>query len=250
MYIGQNIFKFLENDYYFMSNSTVIGDYQILKRIGIGSTAKVKLGQHKVTGQKAAIKIMKKKRFQEQPNLGEKIRREVSLMKVFNHPNLLKLLDFFETETHIYLVLEYAAHGELLDYLLDVGVPPANLALKFFRQIIYGLDFLHTHSICHRDIKPENVLLDENDNVKIADFGFARFMKSSCSETYCGSPHYAAPEIVKGIPYDGKLADVWSCGVVLFTLLCVCFMELANGFHFLMLTHRENVHLKINLLRI
>jgi BR serine/threonine kinase len=91
--------------------------------------------------------------------------------------------------------------------------------MHFFRQIVYGIEYLHAHAICHRDLKPENILLDEFDNVRIADFGFARWMKSNVAETSCGSPHYAAPEVIRGHPYDGRAADVWSCGVILYALL-------------------------------
>jgi BR serine/threonine kinase len=93
------------------------------------------------------------------------------------------------------------------------------MALNLFRQIIGGLEYLHCHGICHRDLKPENILLDGFNDLKIADFGFARWMRSNIAETSCGSPHYAAPEVVRGIPYDGKAADIWSCGVILFALL-------------------------------
>ena len=96
------------------------------------------------------------------------------------------------------------------------------MALDFFRQLIYGLEYLHTHGICHRDLKPENILLDEYDHIKIADFGFARWMPSNIAETSCGSPHYAAPEVIRGIPYDGRKSDIWSCGVILFALCAVC----------------------------
>jgi BR serine/threonine kinase len=91
--------------------------------------------------------------------------------------------------------------------------------MQLFRQIIYGLEFLHCHAICHRDLKPENILLDRFNDVKIGDFGFARWMRRNVVDTSCGSPHYAAPEVVRGVPYDGRAADIWSCGVVLFALL-------------------------------
>jgi BR serine/threonine kinase len=91
--------------------------------------------------------------------------------------------------------------------------------MAFFRQLIFGLDYLHAHSICHRDLKPENILLTEMNEIKIADFGFARWMKQNIAETSCGSPHYAAPEVVRGTPYDGCAADIWSSGVILFALL-------------------------------
>ena len=197
-----------------------VGDYFLLRTIGLGSSAKVKLGEHKTNGTKVAIKIIKKSKFDSKPGLKTKIQREISLMRIFDHPHLLKLLDVCETEERLYLVLEYAANGELFDYLAQVGSLSAQLALKFFHQIVYGLEFLHTYGICHRDLKPENILMDENNNVKIGDFGFARWMRTNIAETSCGSPHYTAPEIIKGDPYDGRAADVWSLGVIFYTFLC------------------------------
>jgi BR serine/threonine kinase len=126
--------------------------------------------------------------------------------------------EILESQRHLYLVLEHASHGELFEYLSARGQLPPSDAIRLFRQIIYGVDYLHAHSICHRDLKLENILLDEHDNVKIADFGFARWMQSNV-ETSCGSPHYAAPDVIAGKPYDGRKADIWSCGVILYTLL-------------------------------
>ena len=107
---------------------------------------------------------------------------------------------------------EYASRGELFEYLVQHQHLSDVEAMRFFRQIIYGLEYLHSLGICHRDLKPENILLDENLNIKIADFGFARFAKSNIADTSCGSPHYAAPEVIKGTRYDGRCADVWSSG--------------------------------------
>ena len=197
-----------------------IGPYVLLRTIGLGSTAKVKLGEHKTTGEKVAIKIIKKSKFDAKPGLRAKIQREISLMRILDHPHLLNLLDVYETEDRLYLVLEHVSKGELFDYLAEVGSLSAQLALKFFRQIVFGLEFLHTYGICHRDLKPENILLDDSDNVKIGDFGFARWMRTNIAETSCGSPHYTAPEIIKGEPYDGRAADVWSLGVIFYTFLC------------------------------
>ena len=196
-----------------------IGDYLILQTIGSGSSGKVKLAEHKETHALAAIKIFKKSLFGSKPELEQKIQRETALMRILDHPHLLKLKEFCESPKHIFIVLEYAAHGELFDYLMARRALPFEVAMKFFRQIIYGLDYLHSNNICHRDLKPENILLDENDNIKIADFGFARWMCTDTTETSCGSPHYVSPEIVKGIPYDGRKADIWSCGVILYALL-------------------------------
>lgn len=199
-----------------------VGSYILLKTLGIGSAGKVKLVQHKSTKQLFAMKILKKHSIDKSADFQKKIQREIILMQLLDHPHILKLNEVCESPKHFYIVLEYAYHGELLDFLLNKGSVDIVTSIYFFRQIIYGIDYLHSHSICHRDLKLENILLDKNDNIKIADFGFARWMKENMAETSCGSPHYAAPEVVKGIRYDGRIADIWSCGVILYSLLTVC----------------------------
>lgn len=119
-----------------------------------------------------------------------------------------------------YLILEHVSGGELFDYLVKKGRLTPKEARRFFRQIISALDFCHKHSICHRDLKPENLLLDDKNNIKIADFGMASLqVDGAMLETSCGSPHYACPEVIRGEKYDGRRADVWSTGVILYALL-------------------------------
>ena len=196
-----------------------IGKYEVLKSLGEGTSAKVKLCVNTETGEKVAIKIIKKSLFDTKADFKRKIMREIALMRFLEHPHIIRLHEVFESTNHLYMILEYAQNGELYDYLVARRFLKPDTAMKFFRQIIYGIDFLHSNSICHRDLKPENILLDENNNLKIADFGFARWMKTNTAITSCGSPHYAAPEVVKGAPYDGRAADVWSSGVILYALL-------------------------------
>jgi BR serine/threonine kinase len=141
-------------------------------------------------------------------------------MKLLDHPHILKLIESFHTEPHIYIVLELCPDGNIADLLRDGDRKiPRPEAFNIFHQIIYGLEYLHQHGICHRDLKPENILFDVHKNVKIADFGFGRWMPRNVAETYCGSPYYIAPEILEKKKYDGRKADVWSCGVLLFTML-------------------------------
>ena len=199
-----------------------IGEYNILYEIGRGTTGKVFLCEHNQSKVKVAIKVIKKANFAKYPQLQAKIHREIALMRLLDHPHLLKLHEVCESTRHIYIILEYAEHRELFDFLINCKNCPMEVSLKFFRQIIYGLEFLHVHAICHRDLKPENIMLDENDDIKIGDFGFARWMKSNIAETSCGSPHYAAPEVIRGVPYDGRAADIWSCGVIFYALVVVC----------------------------
>ena len=196
-----------------------VGDYILGRSLGSGTTGKVKLAVHKTTGQQVAIKIIKKQMFEMKPDLQRKIRREIALMRILDHPHLLKLVEVCESTKHLYIILELASHGELFDYLVARRRLSVPVAMKIFREILYGLDYLHSHAICHRDLKPENILLDEFDHIKIADFGFARWMKANIAETSCGSPHYAAPEVIRGEHYDGRKADIWSCGVILYALL-------------------------------
>ena len=199
------------------------GPYVIIRPLGAGTTGKVKLAIERETNRQCAIKIIAKSSFDTRPNLRTKIQREIALMRLVDHPHLLKLIDVLESPRHLYIVVEYASRGELFEYLVQHQHLSDVEAMRFFRQIIYGLEYLHSLGICHRDLKPENILLDENLNIKIADFGFARFAKSNIADTSCGSPHYAAPEVIKGTRYDGRCADVWSCGVILYALLAVRF---------------------------
>lgn len=140
-------------------------------------------------------------------------------MRMFDHANILKLHTVLESQRFIHIVLEYAEKGELFDYLVGERYLQETVAFNFFRQIIYALEYLHQHSICHRDLKPENILLDKNYQIKIADFGFARWMREKTAETSCGSPHYASPEVIRGQTYSGAKADIWSAGIILFALL-------------------------------
>jgi serine/threonine-protein kinase HSL1, negative regulator of Swe1 kinase len=148
------------------------------------------------------------------------LEREIVIMKLIDHPNILRLYDVWETSSELYLILEYAEGGELFDYLCDKGPLPRSEALSHFQQIITALHYCHRFNIAHRDLKPENILLDKNKNIKIADFGMAVWQgKSDMLKTACGSPHYAAPEVINGERYNGTASDVWSCGVILYALL-------------------------------
>ncbi|XP_074513576.1 serine/threonine-protein kinase BRSK2-like isoform X11 [Sebastes fasciatus] len=195
-----------------------VGPYRLEKTLGKGQTGLVKLGIHCVTCQKVAIKIVNREKLSETVLM--KVEREIAILKLIEHPHVLKLHDVYENKKYLYLVLEHVSGGELFDYLVKKGRLTPKEARKFFRQIISALDFCHSHSICHRDLKPENLLLDEKNNIRIADFGMASLqVGDSLLETSCGSPHYACPEVIRGEKYDGRKADAWSCGVILFALL-------------------------------
>ncbi|KAI4454817.1 map/microtubule affinity-regulating kinase [Holotrichia oblita] len=195
-----------------------VGPYRLEKTLGKGQTGLVKLGVHCVTSKKVAIKIINREKLSESVLM--KVEREIAIMKLIDHPHVLGLSDVYENKKYLYLVLEHVSGGELFDYLVKKGRLTPKEARRFFRQIISALDFCHSHSICHRDLKPENLLLDEKNNIKVADFGMASLQPmGSMLETSCGSPHYACPEVIRGEKYDGRKADVWSCGVILYALL-------------------------------
>ena len=150
------------------------------------------------------------------------IEREIVIMKLIEHPNVMRLYDVWETSSELYLILEYVEGGELFDYLCTRGrlAPPE--ALACFQQIIAAVDYCHRFGVAHRDLKPENLLMDRQGNIKVADFGMAAWQtgaREGLLQTACGSPHYAAPEVVMGHAYDGRASDIWSCGVILFALL-------------------------------
>ncbi|XP_012285133.1 MAP/microtubule affinity-regulating kinase 3 isoform X5 [Orussus abietinus] len=195
-----------------------IGKYKLLKTIGKGNFAKVKLAKHIPTGKEVAIKIIDKTQLN--PGSLQKLFREVRIMKMLDHPNIVKLFQVIETEKTLYLVMEYASGGEVFDYLVMHGRMKEKEARAKFRQIVSAVQYCHQKKIIHRDLKAENLLLDSEMNIKIADFGFSNeFTPGNKLDTFCGSPPYAAPELFQGKKYDGPEVDVWSLGVILYTLV-------------------------------
>ncbi|XP_077280093.1 serine/threonine-protein kinase SIK3 isoform X2 [Temnothorax americanus] len=196
-----------------------VGYYELEKTIGKGNFAVVKMATHVVTKSKVAIKIIDKTKLNEE-NLA-KIFREVHIMKRLRHPHIIRLYQVMETEKMIYLVTEYAPGGEIFDHLVRNGRMPEPEARRVFRQIVLAVHYLHQQRVVHRDLKAENLLLDADNNIKLADFGFSNeYTPGVLLSTWCGSPPYAAPEIFEGKHYDGPRADVWSLGVVLYVLVC------------------------------
>ncbi|XP_048354601.1 serine/threonine-protein kinase MARK1 isoform X5 [Sphaerodactylus townsendi] len=195
-----------------------IGNYRLLKTIGKGNFAKVKLARHVLTGREVAVKIIDKTQLN--PTSLQKLFREVRIMKILSHPNIVKLFEVIETEKTLYLVIEYASGGEVFDYLVAHGRMKEKEARAKFRQIVSAVQYCHQKCIVHRDLKAENLLLDGDMNIKIADFGFSNeFTIGNKLDTFCGSPPYAAPELFQGKKYDGPEVDVWSLGVILYTLV-------------------------------
>ncbi|KAK9890858.1 hypothetical protein WA026_012203 [Henosepilachna vigintioctopunctata] len=193
--------------------------FDLIKKLGQGTFGKVQLGINKETGQEVAIKTIKKSKIESEADL-VRIRREIQIMSSVQHPNIIHIYEVFENREKMVLVMEYAAGGELYDYLSERKVLTEDEARRIFRQIATACYYCHKHKICHRDLKLENILLDENNNAKIADFGLSNvFDDQRLLNTFCGSPLYASPEIVKGTPYHGPEVDCWSLGVLLYTLV-------------------------------
>ncbi|XP_076029275.1 serine/threonine-protein kinase MARK2-like isoform X30 [Oratosquilla oratoria] len=200
------------------SRTEEIGKYRLLKTIGKGNFAKVKLAKHIPTGKEVAIKIIDKTQLN--PGSLQKLFREVRIMKILDHPNIVKLFQVIETDKTLYLVMEYASGGEVFDYLVFHGRMKEKEARAKFRQIVSAVQYCHQKKIIHRDLKAENLLLDSEMVIKIADFGFSNeFTPGNKLDTFCGSPPYAAPELFQGKKYDGPEVDVWSLGVILYTLV-------------------------------
>uniref|UniRef100_A0A914UYD5 non-specific serine/threonine protein kinase n=1 Tax=Plectus sambesii TaxID=2011161 RepID=A0A914UYD5_9BILA len=196
-----------------------VGFYEVERTIGKGNYAVVKLGRHRVTKTEVAIKIIDKTRL-DKDNLA-KMYREIRVLKMLNHPHIVRLYQVMETKNMLYLVTEYASNGEIFDFIAKhhrLSEPEARI--KFW-QIISAIEYCHNLNIVHRDLKAENLLLDANLQIKIADFGFSNFYnKDETLNTFCGSPPYAAPEVFEGKRYTGPEIDVWSLGVVLYVLVC------------------------------
>jgi 5'-AMP-activated protein kinase catalytic alpha subunit len=197
-----------------------IGHYVLGKTIGEGTFGKVKIGHHTLTDVPVAVKILEKERIVDISDV-ERVAREIHILKLIRHPHVIQLYEIIETPRQLYLILEFAPGGELFDYIVQHQHVPEAEACRFLHQILAGLVSVHAQGIVHRDMKPENLLLDEGLNIKIADFGLSNiYPPGALLKTACGSPCYAAPEMIAGKDYVPSLCDVWSCGVVLFALVC------------------------------
>ncbi|XP_010199147.2 maternal embryonic leucine zipper kinase [Colius striatus] len=194
--------------------------YELRETIGTGGFAKVKLARHRLTGEKVAIKIMDKLA------LGDdlpRVKTEIDAMKNLHHQHICQLYHVIETSRKIFIVLEYCPGGELFDYIISKDRLSEEEARVFFRQIVSAIAYVHSEGYAHRDLKPENLLIDKEHKLKLIDFGLCAKPKGGLDyqlKTCCGSPHYAAPELIQGKAYIGSEADIWSMGVLLYALLC------------------------------
>lgn len=191
--------------------------FEVGEEIGRGTFSIVYYGEHRITHQPVAVKVIKKTQIK--PHL---LAREVSIMRKLNHPNVLPLIDVFETSNEIYLMLELVSGGELFDRIVDKGNYSEGDAAKIVEQLLDAVIYLHEHGIVHRDLKPENLLCSDGDDsqltIKVADFGLSRMFAEGGLNTYCGSPEYVAPEVLECQPYGGAV-DLWSVGVITYILL-------------------------------
>ncbi|KAL2294125.1 hypothetical protein Nmel_007847 [Mimus melanotis] len=194
--------------------------YELHGTVGTGGFAKVKLARHRLTGEKVAIKIMDKLALQDDL---PRVKLEIDAMKDLSHQHICRLYHVVETPKKIFMVLEYCPGGELFDYIISKDHLSEEEARIFFRQIVSAIAYVHSQGYAHRDLKPENLLIDEEHNLKLIDFGLCAKPKGGLDyhlNTCCGSPAYAAPELIQGKAYIGSEADIWSMGVLLYALLC------------------------------
>ncbi|KAJ3403002.1 MAP/microtubule affinity-regulating kinase 3 [Chytriomyces hyalinus] len=203
----------------------VVSQYRLEKTIGQGTYGKVKLGVHIRTKERVAVKVIEKAQIKSTKQV-IRLQREIRFLKLLHHPHIVKVHEVIETDDFIYIIMEYAVGGELFDYIVANKRVKEREARSFFRMVLSAVDYCHKASsyhnaVIHRDLKPENLLLDSQKTIKIIDFGFGNnFKLDSQLDTFCGSPFYAAPEMILGKKYTGPEVDVWSLGVVLFALLC------------------------------
>uniref|UniRef100_A0A0N5AT37 non-specific serine/threonine protein kinase n=1 Tax=Syphacia muris TaxID=451379 RepID=A0A0N5AT37_9BILA len=196
-----------------------IGFYEVSDVIGQGNYARVRKGYHRITKIPVAVKCIDKQKMDEASMIRAK--REIAILKRLNHPNIATLYQVFETTRGFYLVMQYAANGELANFLPGNRILPESEARIKLWQIVSAVEYCHSLGIVHRDLKLENLLLDKNFNIKIVDFGFSNtYCPTDTLKTFCGSPPYAAPEIFEGREYIGPEVDIWSMGVILYKLVC------------------------------
>ncbi|KAL6888423.1 hypothetical protein ACP4OV_009449 [Aristida adscensionis] len=196
-----------------------VGRYRLGRAVGEGTFAKVRLAADAETGRPAAVKVIDREKVVKN-SLVHQVKREIGAMRLLNHPNIVKIYEVIATKTKICLVMEYVPGGQLSDKLRYLQRLDEREAKKYFYQMIDAVDYCHRRGVYHRDLKPENLLLDNQGNLKISDFGLSALAKpGELLSTSCGSPCYIAPEVILHKSYDGAAADVWSCGVILFELL-------------------------------
>ena len=196
------------------------GPYILGETLGEGAFAKVRLATQIHIKEKCAIKIVDKRLLDDEKDI-QRLCKEIKILKNIRHKNIVQLFDIMESKTNLYFVMEYCKGGELFDYIVKNKRLNEKVACNFFQQIINGVEYLHKQGIIHRDLKPENLLLDYKNQIKISDFGLSTFYtKNNFLQTACGTPSYAPPEMLDGQQYNGEASDIWSCGIILYAMLC------------------------------
>ncbi|EAX85713.1 CAMK family protein kinase [Trichomonas vaginalis G3] len=196
----------------------IFENYEFVRKIGYGSFSSVVLVRHLKTKEYFACKIVSRKMLEEQ-QIFSRFEQEVRLMQSFNHPYVIHTFDVVFDPQYIYIVMEYCPNGELFSYILSLVRLPEMEVNRILRQILQALQYIHSKKVAHRDIKPENILLDSHMDIRLSDFGLCKEMShGSLLKTPCGSPFYAPPEIINNDKYDGVKSDIWSLGVVVFTM--------------------------------
>ncbi|BAT98158.1 hypothetical protein VIGAN_09178700 [Vigna angularis var. angularis] len=200
---------------------TRLGKYELGKTIGEGSFAKVKFAKNVENGNHVAIKILDRSHVLSHKMTEQQLKKEISAMKIINHPNVVKIYEVMASKTKIYIVLELINGGELFDKIAQSGRLKEDEARSYFHQLINAVDYCHSRGVYHRDLKPENLLLDSNGVLKISDFGLSTYAQKEDEllRTACGTPNYVAPEVLNDRGYVGSTSDIWSCGVILFVLM-------------------------------
>ena len=197
-----------------------IGNYTLGIELGSGAFGKVVLGKHIITGESVAIKILDKEILKKTPDDYELVKKEMSILKLVKHKYIIQLYEILQTPKYIFIVMEYCEGKDFMDYILSKNYLPESEALKYFQQLINALFYLHSQNIAHRDIKIDNILLDYNKNLKLIDFGLStKYKENKLLDQPCGTIVYSAPEVLEGKLYHGMLADIWSCGIVLYGML-------------------------------
>ncbi|KAJ7965862.1 Non-specific serine/threonine protein kinase [Quillaja saponaria] len=197
-----------------------VGKYEVGRTIGEGTFAKVKFAQNTETGESVAMKVLDRSTIIKH-KMVDQIKREISIMKLVRHPYVVRLHEVLASRTKIYIILEFITGGELFDKIVHHGRLSEAESRRYFQQLIDGVDYCHSKGVYHRDLKPENLLLDSLGNLKISDFGLSALPEQGVSllRTTCGTPNYVAPEVLSHKGYNGAVADVWSCGVILYVLM-------------------------------
>lgn len=224
--------------------------YVISSDLGEGTYSKVKSALWQRPGERSSMKVALKiinKKTAPKDFLDKFLPRELEVIQKLNHKSIVAAYEIINIGQKVYISLEWAGHGDLLQYVRLKGNLKETEARRMFTELLGAIEYIHKHNIVHRDLKCENILLSKKNAIKLADFGFARtLVPPQLSKTFCGSAAYAAPELLQGIPYVGTCADVWSLGVILYIMVCSAMPYRDNNIKTLLLDQRQPLHIPRN----